>query len=117
MPRSAIDSGCVDFVLPPAEIAKELLRLHDHPYLERVGDSAAVNKLAEDSTLSHDSDLAIILEHLQKVTTVNFREYKPSTIYRRALRRAAILRLNSLREYANYLTDHPEEGVRLYDDI
>lgn len=49
------------FVLPPAEIAKELLRLHDHPYLERVGDSAAVNKLAEDSTLSHVPDLETLI--------------------------------------------------------
>jgi two-component system, chemotaxis family, CheB/CheR fusion protein len=26
MPRSAIDSGCVDFVLPPKQIAQELYR-------------------------------------------------------------------------------------------
>ena len=33
MPRSAIASGCVDFVLPPERIAQELSRLSHHPYV------------------------------------------------------------------------------------
>ena len=33
MPRSAIAAGCVDFVLPPEEIARELARLGHHPYV------------------------------------------------------------------------------------
>ena len=35
MPRSAIRSGCVDFVLPPEGIARELVELRKHPYLRR----------------------------------------------------------------------------------
>jgi two-component system CheB/CheR fusion protein len=35
MPRSAIESDCVDFVLPPREIAHELTRLGRHPFLAR----------------------------------------------------------------------------------
>src|SRR5947207_12968654 len=33
MPRSAITAGCVDYVLPPEKIAKELARIAKHPYL------------------------------------------------------------------------------------
>src|SRR5262249_7437952 len=33
MPRSAIAAGCVDFVLPPQGIAKELIRIAHHPYV------------------------------------------------------------------------------------
>src|SRR5579863_4750682 len=33
MPRSAISSGCVDCVLRPADIARELSRMRDHPYV------------------------------------------------------------------------------------
>ena len=33
MPGSAIDNGCVDFVLPPKGIAKEFERIRRHPYL------------------------------------------------------------------------------------
>ena len=32
MPRSAVAAGCVDFVLAPADIAKELARIGRHPY-------------------------------------------------------------------------------------
>ena len=32
MPLSAIASGCVDFVLPPDEIAREIVRISRHPY-------------------------------------------------------------------------------------
>jgi two-component system, chemotaxis family, CheB/CheR fusion protein len=33
MPHSAVASGCVDFVLPPEKIARELTRISGHPYL------------------------------------------------------------------------------------
>ena len=33
MPRSAIDAGVVDYVLPVPELARELLRLSRHPYV------------------------------------------------------------------------------------
>ena len=33
MPRSAIAAGCVDFVLPPEEIAREIARIARHPYV------------------------------------------------------------------------------------
>ena len=35
MPHSAIASGCVDFVLPPNEIAREIIRIGQHPYARR----------------------------------------------------------------------------------
>ena len=33
MPRSAVAAGCVDFVLSPTDIAKELARIAKHPYV------------------------------------------------------------------------------------
>src|SRR5262249_8538175 len=36
MPHSAIDSGCVDFVLRPEDIAKRLAEIGTHPYLAPV---------------------------------------------------------------------------------
>jgi two-component system CheB/CheR fusion protein len=33
MPRSAIDSGCADFILAPKDMAKELRRIQHHPYV------------------------------------------------------------------------------------
>src|SRR5947209_7313690 len=36
MPRSAIATGCIDFVLPPEGIARELARIAHHPYVRNM---------------------------------------------------------------------------------
>src|SRR5262245_34970591 len=41
MPRSAAAAGCVDFVLPPQEIAAELARIAKHPYVAPEADGPA----------------------------------------------------------------------------
>ncbi|GGA80554.1 hypothetical protein GCM10011507_34720 [Edaphobacter acidisoli] len=120
MPRSAIDSGCVDFVLSAPEIASELLRIRRHPYVHQNEAAAEENAHElEDSAArpSHEDDFLIIFEQLRKTSGVDFRQYKPNTIHRRALRRSVILKLDSLGEYAKYMKAHPEEGQKLYDDV
>ncbi|MHB1958736.1 MAG: chemotaxis protein CheB [Acidobacteriaceae bacterium] len=112
MPRSAIASGCVDFILPPKAIAKELERIHRHPYVNQVKDEADI----EPSPAGED-DFNGILNLLRKVSGADFSQYKPNTLYRRAMRRVMILRLGSLGEYAKHLRGHPEETEKLYDDV
>ena len=120
MPRSAIDSGCVDFVLPPREIAKELQRIQQHPYIRQEERGAEEQgKELEDSVAPppQEEAFAAILDQLRKTSGVDFHQYKPNTIHRRALRRTVILKLNTLGEYAKYLKEHPDEGPKLYDDV
>jgi two-component system, chemotaxis family, CheB/CheR fusion protein len=50
MPASAIASGCVDFVLTPAGIAKEIARIRHHPYI-------ADRLSPEAQSMGNDSDL------------------------------------------------------------
>ena len=45
MPESAIQAGCVDFALPPEEIARELIRLERLPYAKRTAAAPAGGKL------------------------------------------------------------------------
>jgi len=130
MPRSAIDSGCVDFILPPKEIAKELRRIQRHPYVHL--DESVLGELGRDelgrdepgkevieaeSTPSGKEAFKEVLEHLRRASGVDFSQYRPSTIHRRALRRMVILKQDSLGDYAKYLMQHSEEGLKLYDDV
>lgn len=112
MPRSAIDSGCVDFILTPGEIAKELHRITGHPY---VREDHAEPEIA--SALSRKQDFAQIIGQLRRTTGVDFSQYKPNTIHRRAMRRMVVLKLDSLRDYVSYLKDHPGETQKLYEDV
>lgn len=57
MPRSAVAAGCVDLVLPPAEIARELARMAKHPYLAGRsvdGSTRAEDDRAEATAHQHD---------------------------------------------------------------
>jgi two-component system CheB/CheR fusion protein len=57
MPRSAIAAGCVDFVLNPADIAKELAHIAQHPLV--AGQSADLVTSPEDdraSATAHEDD-------------------------------------------------------------
>lgn len=62
-------------------------------------------------------DFGAILAQLRKSSGVDFSQYKPNTIYRRSLRRMLLLKLDSLRDYAAYLREQPEESQKLYDDV
>ena len=42
MPKSAIGTGCVDFVLTPEGIARELAELARHPYLSPYRSAEAI---------------------------------------------------------------------------
>lgn len=56
MPRNAVAAGCVDFVLKPEDIAKELVRIAKHPYV--AGQTQAPSSAEQDraSATAHEDD-------------------------------------------------------------
>ncbi|MCK9374814.1 MAG: PAS domain-containing protein [Syntrophobacterales bacterium] len=109
MPQSSVAAGCVDFVLTPEGIARELARIARHPYVSPIpGD---VMKPGEEGVFSQ------IFNLLKRHTGVDFTFYKHSTIKRRTLRRLALLKIEALRDYLAYLQEHPDEVSALYTDI
>jgi two-component system CheB/CheR fusion protein len=113
MPRSAIASGCVDFVLPPSRIAEELGRISGHPYLISDRLSSAPDSEAE----SKSNGLKRVLNILGKNRGVDFTLYKENTLHRRMMRRMLLNKVDGYENYAKYLTTHSEEIENLYQDI
>jgi len=111
MPRSAIASGCVDFVLTAEKIAQELVRIGRHPYFGRAK-VPAVETLPED-----DGGYDKVFSLLRKAAAVDFRLYKPGTVWRRTMRRMAVHKIDGVRDYAKHLQAHPEELEQLYQDL
>jgi two-component system, chemotaxis family, CheB/CheR fusion protein len=111
MPRSAVAAGCVDFVLSPLEIGKELGRLGRHPYV--APDPSNRGKEPAESPEA----LGRILTMLWKSGGVDFANYKPNTIRRRILRRMALRHVGNLESYAAKLRSDPPELLALYEDI
>ena len=112
MPESAILAGCVDFVLPPEEIARELIRLQHLPYAKR---TAAM--LEAEPPLVGAADLQKILQILRTATGVDFSLYKTGTIKRRVARRLILQKIENLQRYGTYLEHNPLEVAALYQDI
>ena len=111
MPESAILAGCVDFVLPPEEIARTLVGLGRLPY---AGRNAVPNA---EPLLPGAADLQKIVQILRTATAVDFGLYKAGTLRRRIARRMILQKIESLPRYEAYLEQNPSEVAALYQDI
>ncbi|HEX4772865.1 MAG TPA: chemotaxis protein CheB [Bryobacteraceae bacterium] len=113
MPRNAVATGAVDYVLSPTEIARELATLAAHPFLvpSRPGDSRS------ETLPEGDGALRRIFALLNNVTKVDFSRYKPTTVRRRIGRRMMVLRIEGMQEYGHYIEHHSAELRELYRDL
>jgi two-component system CheB/CheR fusion protein len=111
MPQAAVETGCVDLVLSPEEIAGELVRLRRHPYVQL----AEAEKI-EDVAFAED-ELRAVFSLLRSQSNVDFTYYKHSTVRRRILRRMALHKIETFNSYVDYLKSQPEEVKALYHDI
>jgi two-component system CheB/CheR fusion protein len=110
MPASAIASGCVDFILTPVGIAKEIARIRHHPYISNHFNPEA-------GEVGDGSDMEQIFRLLRRTTAVDFSGYKSPTIARRVQRRMALQKIDKLKDYGNLLHRDPREVEALYQDL
>lgn len=108
MPHSAVEAGVADYVLPPARIAQELVRIQSHP---------ADREPHEDAFDGKDRLLKEIFRLLKSYSKVDFVDYKVATIRRRILRRMNINRVTELGDYVKLLHRNPPEVESLYRDV
>jgi len=111
MPRAAISTGSVDFVLPPADIGRELARIARNPYL--VPPTPGVLEILPEG----DGDLRKIFTMLEATSKVDFTHYKLTTVRRRISRRMMVHRLQSVSDYVALMQERPEEVRELYRDL
>jgi hypothetical protein len=108
MPRSAIRAGFVDAALPPREIAEEIQRVIDHPYIRRPT-TKRKSPEARKKIYPEADDLGRIFSSLRKQTGVDFSSYKHATLLRRIQRRMALHRTEKLSQYPKFLRDNQQE--------
>ena len=112
MPRSAsAQFGLADFVLPPAQIAQELVRIAGHSYVRRVQPEE------ESEATASESQLTGIFRWVKRATGVDFTHYKPSTLRRRILRRMVLHKIETMASYLRRLETDPAEVEALYRDL
>jgi two-component system, chemotaxis family, CheB/CheR fusion protein len=112
MPQSAIRAECVDFVLPPAGIAKELSEISRLPNIGLSHPEETAPPLP-----AYGKESGRILQLLRAASGVEFTYYKKATIQRRIARRMALHRIERVSAYLKYLEVHPEELDALSRDF
>ncbi|MFZ2267547.1 MAG: EAL domain-containing protein [Azonexus sp.] len=107
MPQSAIDTGCVDWILPPDQIAEKIAAIAD----------SRDHMAPPEKTSGSASTLKQLLMKVRQRTKVDFSGYKENTVWRRIERRMAANHLASLEDYFQYVDADPEELEHLAKDI
>jgi two-component system CheB/CheR fusion protein len=109
MPRSAIDTGLVDFILPVEQMGEQLAQYLTHPFL-------ALRKTPETGKKLEDQlQRAFLL--IRNETGHDFSHYKRNTILRRIARRLAVHQIEDLDTYLKLLGTNPEEVAILAREL
>ncbi|OIO60115.1 MAG: hypothetical protein AUJ55_02555 [Proteobacteria bacterium CG1_02_64_396] len=107
MPQSAIDTGCVDWVLPPEGIAEEIAIVARSHGTVAVADKPPIAA----------TTLKKLLMKVKQQTRIDFSGYKEGTLWRRIERRMAATHVYNLDSYLELIESNPEELDHLGKDI
>ncbi len=110
MPHSAIATGVVDYQLPPAEMAPQLMAYMANALSRLPRSEVSGPRMAEGA-------LNKIFAMLRTQIGHDFSHYKPNTIYRRIERRMVVHQLESFEAYVKYLQQTPPEMDALFRDL
>ena len=107
MPYSAVQTGCIDLILPPSDIGTHLQNI-----LTSKRDFAEFRKGS-----LNESPVSDLLQILLARTRVDFREYKQATINRRIERRMVALGIGTQEEYTQFCRTNPHALDALFKDL
>ena len=119
MPRGAVDTGMVDWVLRVAEIPQKLVAYFAHEQRMKVPPEdgpqpAAIQPKADDE---NEAALRDVLVFLRTRTGCDFSYYKRATILRRIVRRMQVNSVHDLPAYLAFLRTHSGEPEALLQDL
>ncbi|MBA1272284.1 CheR family methyltransferase [Stutzerimonas azotifigens] len=124
MPRSAIETGKVDIVLPVVDMPQRLIELSSNLKHLKVPslltpEAEIKEEQAGDRPLAKSIDLALrdILTLLRTRTGHDFRHYKQATVLRRIERRMQVNAVRDMPAYATFLHENVDETPALLDDM
>ncbi len=110
MPMTALETGKVDLVLPPAAIAEALVKYA----CEGISKEKLVEQDLAFSTMEGAEQIALLLN---RKYGIDFSLYKPGTVGRRINRRISLLGIDSVESYATLLATDEVELSNLYEDL
>ena len=109
IPKSAIQTGIADSILPPENMPQEILRYVEDPYASRVHN--------EPPSSDEEDVLHRLLAVLRQETGVDFTENKYGSPPRRIQRRMGVIQISTLDEYLEYFYTNKAEAHLLHSEL
>lgn len=110
MPRNAIATKAVDFILPPEKMGELILKYIHHQVIEGYQRSKSEFQIPT-------GGMQKLYYLLRAKTGHDFSLYKQTTILRRIERRMKVCLVQSMDEYIAHLDKHPEEISALFQEM
>jgi two-component system CheB/CheR fusion protein len=110
MPRAALMTGAVDYVLPIERMPDVLLKYVNHPYVGGAAQPPGLDRVGAEHLRS-------ILNILRFQTGTDFQSYKKGTLGRRIQRRMGLRHVTSTGDYVELLRTDREEVQSLFGDL
>ncbi len=110
MPLSAITSGYVDYILPPKQLAAQLIKYLKHPYIART-------EKGKGAIAGDRENFPRVFAIVRGQTGHDFSGYKKDYLTRRIEKRMAITQVDSLAAYLKYLKNSPQEVEALFREF
>ena len=110
MPRSAVATGVVDFILPVEKLPEQLVKYVRAPYIsvpEKI-------KTADEKFANHVQKIFALI---RRATGHDLSHYKQTTIRRRIERRMAVHQIEKISSYVRYLQKSAAEVDILFKDM
>jgi two-component system CheB/CheR fusion protein len=119
MPRSAIETGMIDWVLQIASMPSRLIEYRDNGAKIALPSENGPQPMLVPRADADESEAALreVLIFLRTRTGRDFSYYKRATILRRIGRRMQVNSVADLREYLNFMRTHPSEPGALLQDL
>lgn len=109
MPRSVIDAGLADIILPVERMPEQLAEFVGHPFM--------VPQRPEEADNEINSTVQRILMLVRTQTGHDFTQYKRNTVQRRIERRMALNQITDIDDYRRYLRQDTREIGELFNDL
>ncbi len=117
MPRSAIGTGMVDWVLPVVEMPGRIVEYRRREERLQLPSEQAPPAVATARPDETEAALRGVLAFLRLRTGRDFAHYKRATILRRVGRRMQVNGVTDLPGYLTFLRTHPGESTALLQDV
>ncbi|PKP22059.1 MAG: chemotaxis protein CheR [Bacteroidetes bacterium HGW-Bacteroidetes-20] len=110
MPHSSISTGMVDIIMPPKQLAEELINYIKHPFVKQ-------KRNIETILAGEQSQLSKVISILSETKNVDFSCYKENTIIRRLEKRISINRFEKIEDYIKFLLNNSKEINILFNEL